>query len=870
MLYKIVKKGIPWLVSLIFDQTGNDMYKQILTKRKIKKVLEDDYSYIINIFDYKYNNKEIKEIVNFLFDVAFSDKNFYAYSEITDMQANKLLEKYMLYMKRELPYLRVSNIDKENIIECMNFHNNKLNATLLDIKDILRLSIIENSLSDNKQKYKEYEDNKEEFYYTAKKDAEKKKVINNLPFFRNQYFTGRDDIIDRLHYKFKEMNHSYIQCIIGIPGSGKTQIVSEYAYRYHQEYDVIWWIMSNDKHKILEGYINFAKEMDICPNNLDDLIYINIVKSWMETNDNWLFIFDNVESYEDIYEFLPKIFKGDILISSRYNINGSFNPQKIDLFTPLDSVLFLKKRTEIEDDTDIEKLAYQLGYLPLALEQAAAYIISSGESFSDYLKLFKDYGVKLFGDSSNKEEYKYTVNTTWKISMDKIKNYKVHSILFIIAYFDADEIPLFLIYDNRKILEEILDINISDKIEYNNLIEQLSTYSLIKVKSKKIYIHRLFQEVLRKNLSEYKIDKYIKCCVRIVDNILKFDFGVSKDRHLFIEYLSHVTSVVNCAEKILKSDEYINYIASINYRLGFGLESVSYYLPAKKCFLKSLYCYRKLYGYYNIYTANSYEGIALIYKVLGNFDWAKRIFFKALEIRLKVSDSLLETATTYNNIARVLHDQGEFDEALRYYHLVLKMRKDILGMNHKDIASVYNNIALVYRNLGNLSMAIECHKKDLNILTKLNELNSVDAISTYNNFAKSYDMLKRYDDALDYYNKALKIAISILGENHPHTAIIYDNLGVIYKNMNKLENADSYFNKAIDIRLNIFGANHYFTAQSYNNYGELLCMQKKYNEAKKYFLDARRIFNRFYGQKHPYTIRVNNNLSNLEKNMKIR
>src|SRR6266849_1643432 len=63
-----------------------------------------------------------------------------------------------------------------------------------------------------------------------------------VPYQRNPYFIGRDEVLESLHATFFSESAAITQqALIGQPGIGKTQIAIEYAYRYCEAYQAIIW-----------------------------------------------------------------------------------------------------------------------------------------------------------------------------------------------------------------------------------------------------------------------------------------------------------------------------------------------------------------------------------------------------------------------------------------------------------------------------------------------------------------------------------------------------------------------------------------------------------------------------------------------------
>ena len=105
----------------------------------------------------------------------------------------------------------------------------------------------------------------------------------------------------------------------------------------------------------------------------------------------WLLIFDNAEQPEDINEIVPRG-PGHVLITSRnHSWQGVVDTVPVDVFSRAESVAFLRKRLPgTATPEDANRLAEELGDLPLALEQAGALQAETGMSMEEYLRLLEE------------------------------------------------------------------------------------------------------------------------------------------------------------------------------------------------------------------------------------------------------------------------------------------------------------------------------------------------------------------------------------------------------------------------------------------------------------------------------------------------
>lgn len=209
---------------------------------------------------------------------------------------------------------------------------------------------------------------------------------------RNPRFVGREDLL--AHVRGLLGNGPVVLLPSAeqqLGGTGRTQLAVEYAYRYADTYDLVWWIPAEQTAGMRAALVGLAQHLGL-PEARDINRTLGAVRDALSRGEpyrNWLVVFENANRPEDIKPYLPSG-AGHVLVTSRNPRWTSEVAQAVSVavFDRPDSVDFLRRRTPEVSAADAERLAERLGDVPMALDQAAAVRAATGWPVDEYLRRY--------------------------------------------------------------------------------------------------------------------------------------------------------------------------------------------------------------------------------------------------------------------------------------------------------------------------------------------------------------------------------------------------------------------------------------------------------------------------------------------------
>ena len=350
---------------------------------------------------------------------------------------------------------------------------------------------------------------------------------NNLPL-RNPVFAGREEALAQVGRQLARGPVAMI-AIRGLGGVGKSQIALEYAHRAVAagRYRLAWWVRADSAVTIAEDLAALASVVGVAPDQPAGDVAVEVVARLRSRHD-WLVVFDNAQVPGDLSGVLPGG-DGHVLITSRNRgWSGLATQLDVEVFQRAESVAFLCERARRAEPGAAAELAEELGDLPLALAQAAAYIDARSVTIKGYLGLYRDpvLARRLRDEGLESDEYPASVARTWLLSIGQLSCERPGAVelLRLCAFLDPDDIDLDLLATGAVDAGDHMALVLGERLDRVETIGALTRASLIAVTAEgRLRVHRLVQAVTRDQLDEDQAAGWARRALSLVESALPAD-----------------------------------------------------------------------------------------------------------------------------------------------------------------------------------------------------------------------------------------------------------------------------------------------------------------------------------------------------------
>ncbi|WP_181772859.1 FxSxx-COOH system tetratricopeptide repeat protein [Amycolatopsis pittospori] len=668
-------------------------------------------------------------------------------------------------------------------------------------------------------------------------------------------FVGRTDELARLESVATTVRRVAVVAVHGLGGVGKSTLAARFAELHADSFSLVWWVTADTVAAIDDGLAELAVALSPDSVGLPWEQRTELAMGWLAGNTGWLLILDNLTAPAQAARLLERVRTGTILITSRQGIGWrGVSTLPLDVLAPDEAVELFGRVVRAEwpeaDLADAEELCAELGYLPLAVEQAAAYLVQARITPARYLDLLTRFPARMFTATAEGGDAQRTMARVWHVTLDRLTDTPLAAkLLHRLAWHAPDRIP-------RSLLEDA-----GEEPDLSEALGRLAAYSMITLDLETIDVHRLVQAVTRtpdpadphrlpEDIARAR-DDTAASLARALDDT---DPRLPGDWPAFQAVLPHAQALLEHADADALC-VLANHLGL--YVLGQGKPAVAIALSSR-----AVQGSERLYGTDHPVTLRSLNSLAAAYQAAGEVRRAISLFKSTLADQERVLGAEHpETLTCRNNLAAAHQAVGEVRQAIAIHEETLAGRVRVLGTDHPDTLSSRNNLAMAYAVMGDAERALPLHEATLADREQVLGPDAPETLLYRNNLAYAHWSVGDVRKAISLFTETLTGRERVLGEDHPDTLFSRNNLAAAYESAGDLPRAIEMYERTLFDRERILGNDHPDTLNSRNNlagaYESAGDLPRAIEMYERTLADRERVL----GQDHADTLNSRNNLA---------
>jgi hypothetical protein len=527
---------------------------------------------------------------------------------------------------------------------------------------------------------------------------------------RNPAFTGRDDMLNRLHDTLSGGDRVAVQALFGMGGVGKTQLALEYAHRFVGEYDLVWWVPAEQSELIGDHLATLAQKLRLVPAGTVTPEAVEALWDHLRRADRWLLLFDNAEDRDQLAPWLPDG-PGHLLITSRNpNWTGVARAVDVDVFARSESTGLLRTHLPHLADADADRLAEALGDLPLAVGQAVDVLAEIRLPVDAYLHDLETHAADLMSEGRPPVGYPVPLAATVTLTADRLRSADpaAGELLHLCAWMGPEPIPIDLFTARPGLLPELLQSVASRPVAFGRAVAQLGKFGLARLTDSGPVLHRLVQAVLRDT------DTNAAAHHDMVEQLL---VATAPDDGILPQWwprwavlLPHILA----AAPTTTDNRDMRYVANCAVWHLVNRGDAQAALPLTERLHRE---WSVRLGPDDPDTLMIVNTLARVYAYLGRYREARDLDQDSLgrEQRLRGDDDP-NTLVSASNLAADLHYLGEYERACEVNEDTLARRRQLLGDDHFDTLTSVLNLS---SDLTMLGEHVRAHDLDKEAVVRL-------------------------------------------------------------------------------------------------------------------------------------------------------
>jgi DNA-binding SARP family transcriptional activator len=668
---------------------------------------------------------------------------------------------------------------------------------------------------------------------------------------RNPVFVGRNDVLPRIDQAFaaRESDRPSVVVLVGLGGVGKSRVALEYAHESAVTASIVWWVPAGEPVGLVESLTQLADRLGIS-SGADQVGLLGRLWQELGRREGWTLVFDNCPDPDTLRAFSPPTGRGRVLLTSRHHAwRGIATILPVDVLPHEAALELLLTSTGQGDIVAAADLAGQLGGLPLALTQAAAYVDQTGMSLARYGAMFRRSRLALLSRALP-EDYQASVVTTWRMSFDQVaeRSSAAAELLQLCASLGPASIPLDLLIAAAPAVPGAVGCLLADELVLEDAIAELLRFSLISRADDAISLHPLVRAVLIERLPPVAQDELRLQAHRVLTEVAPRHPDDPAGWPSWAQWVPHAADLAERHETAGDHGLAVPLLAAA----GHYLNARALYGPARTVLERAVRCAGTEYGPEGRETVPLLSDLGLVLEHLGEVSRARELQERALTLLDSAGDgATLEAAAVLHRLGGVLscqRDVGQAMDALRQALVILTAAGP-----SRELGACLTDLAFSEWMGGLLTQAQDDFVRAIQIIDSTAGRGHPDAAHARSGLAVVLQDMGRLDDSYAIQREVVETMNALLGDQHPAAAHANDRLGHLLYLLGRPDESVAAHERALAILRTVYGPDHVELAMPLSNLGLVHLDAGRLDDAELCQRRARDLFAAGFGEHHPHT-----------------
>ncbi|MFF7970236.1 tetratricopeptide repeat protein [Streptomyces sp. NPDC007905] len=646
------------------------------------------------------------------------------------------------------------------------------------------------------------------------------------------------------------------QVLTGMGGVGKTQLAADYARTAWNEdgLDVLVWVTASAQSPVVSGYAQAGVEL--CRADPDDPeLAAKQFLAWLVPKPGqrpcrWLIVLDDVTDPSDLivhpddpgnrYSLWPPASPhGRVLLTTRRRDAALFGDGRrrieVGLFTPAESAAYLTEALDAQGRTEpadqLAALADDLGHLPLALAQAAAYLIDSGETAVTYRNLLADRATKLtdLAPDSLPDEQATALAAAWSLSIERADALRpaglARPMLHLAAMLDANGIPQPVLTGETARAHlaahrtaggpasELAPVSPSDAVRALRALDRLSLIDhQADTPHQTVRIHQLIQRATRDTHTPHQNDQAARTAA---DALVAAWPEIERDTDLAQTLRANAAALTGHAEDVLYEFDGVH---AVLVRAGASLGETGQVAAAVEYFQRIAGVAHGRLGPDHPHTLAVRGELVRWRGEAGDAAGAAEASAELLEHMERVlGNEHVFTFSIRSNVARFRGEAGDAAGAADSLTGLLADQVRVLGDEHPHTFAVRGELVRWRWKAGDAAGAMAASAELLEHVERVLGNEHVATLNTRGNIACFRGEAGDADGAVAAFAELLTDQVRVLGGDHPDTLTTRHNLACFRGEAGDADGAAAAFAELLTDRVRVLGDDHPSTLTTRGN-----------------------------------------------------